>query len=47
MSEDDKWYVVNTLVIMTGKGEAYYRGMTEEQLHAEYDRHMVQEPSDK
>ena len=47
MTADDRWELINLLVIMTGKGEGYYKGMNEEQLYAEYDRLMVLEPSDK
>lgn len=32
--------MIDLLVIMTGKGEAYFSKMDDEQLQAEYDRLM-------
>ncbi|MEK3976076.1 hypothetical protein [Psychrobacillus sp. FSL K6-1267] len=36
----DRIAMIDLLVIMTGKGEAYFLGMTEDQLLEEYDRLM-------
>ncbi|MER2169014.1 MAG: hypothetical protein ABS938_00105 [Psychrobacillus psychrodurans] len=36
----EKGPMIDLLVIMTGKGEAYFSTMTNEELQAEYDRLM-------
>lgn len=40
LTEQIRFDIINTLVIMTGKGEAYFMGMNDTELEAEYDRHM-------
>lgn len=40
MNPIERLTLIELLVFMTGKGEAYFSGMTDEQLNVEYDRLM-------